>query len=81
MDDRLGHLNGSVQARYDHVTQEMRARLLDELTALWEKASDARIALCPRSPVAALDELLRARARKVNELARDEVRRASQGLA
>ncbi|MEU0883652.1 LacI family DNA-binding transcriptional regulator [Lentzea sp. NPDC005914] len=81
MDDRLGHLDGSVQARYDHVTQEMRARLLDELTAAWEKALDARIAMSPRSPVAALDELLRARARKLNELAKDDVRRATQGLA
>ncbi|SMD24188.1 LacI family DNA-binding transcriptional regulator [Lentzea albidocapillata] len=67
MDDRLGHLDGSVQARYDHVTREMRDRLLDGLTAAWEASLDARLALCPRSPVAVLDELLRARARKVSE--------------
>ncbi|MEU7481409.1 hypothetical protein AB0A63_35910 [Lentzea sp. NPDC042327] len=59
----------------------MRVRLLDDLTAAWEASLDARFAVSPRSLVAALDELLRARARKVNELARDDVRRVTQGLA
>ena len=61
MDDRMGHLDGSVQARYDHTTQAMRDRLLDGLTAEWEASLDARLAMHPRSPVAVLDELLRTR--------------------
>ena len=64
MDERLGHMDGSVQANYDHITPEMRARLLDGLTAEWEASLDARAAMCQRSPVAVLDELLRARAHK-----------------
>jgi integrase len=35
MDERLGHAHGSVQARYSHVTPEMRRRLLEGLTKLW----------------------------------------------
>ncbi|WP_158840935.1 LacI family DNA-binding transcriptional regulator [Saccharothrix deserti] len=76
MDDRLGHLDGSVQARYDHVTADMRARLLDGLTDAWESALDARSAMFSRSPVSVLDELLRARERKVGEAARNELRAA-----
>jgi len=32
MDERMGHADGSVQARYTHVTAPMSARLLDSLT-------------------------------------------------
>lgn len=78
MDDHLGHLDGSIQGRYSHVTQEMRDRLLDGLTAEWEASLDVRLAMCPRSPVGALDELLRARVRKVREAARDDLRRAAR---
>ena len=81
MDDRLGHLDGSIQGRYSHVTQEMRDRLLDGLTTEWEASLDARLAMSPRSPVGALDELLRARARKVTEAARDDLRRTVRGVA
>ncbi|BCB88126.1 hypothetical protein Psuf_054390 [Phytohabitans suffuscus] len=35
MDERMGHADGSVQARYSHVTPVMRRRLLDGLTELW----------------------------------------------
>ncbi|ALG05791.1 LacI family DNA-binding transcriptional regulator [Kibdelosporangium phytohabitans] len=59
MDERMGHLDGTVQARYDHITHEMRMALLAGLTAEWEAALDARRAMCPSSPVTALDELLR----------------------
>lgn len=62
MDERMGHEDGSVQGRYSHVTAEMRGRLLDGLTGLWLAALDARRALSPRSPVAALDRLLSERA-------------------
>lgn len=61
MDERLGHEDGSVQARYSHITARMRKRLMDELTEQWEEALDARVAMDPRSPVRALDAVLRAR--------------------
>lgn len=62
MDDRMGHADGSVQARYTHVTSPMRAALMSGLTELWEAALDARLALSPRSPVVVLDRLLADRA-------------------
>ncbi|MET8132901.1 tyrosine-type recombinase/integrase [Streptomyces sp. NPDC005251] len=61
MDERLGHEDGSVQARYSHITARMRNRLMDELTEQWEESLAARSAMHPRSPVRALDALLRAR--------------------
>ncbi|WP_123981603.1 LacI family DNA-binding transcriptional regulator [Streptomyces sp. Ag109_O5-1] len=60
MDERMGHEDGSVQARYSHITARMRNRLMDELTEQWEGALAARSAMHPRSPVRALDVLLRA---------------------
>ncbi|MFF6874658.1 LacI family DNA-binding transcriptional regulator [Streptomyces sp. NPDC012474] len=62
MDQRMGHLDGSVSARYAHVTPGMRERLMLGLTQQWEAALDARLALCPTSPVRVLNDLLRARA-------------------
>ncbi|GHH57381.1 LacI family DNA-binding transcriptional regulator [Lentzea cavernae] len=79
-DERMGHMDGSVQGRYSHVTKEMRGRLLEDLTAAWESAVDARFAMNPRSPVSTLDEVLRTRARKVSEQGRGEVRRRTLGL-
>jgi hypothetical protein len=58
MDERMGHEDGSVQARYSHITAVMRRQLLDGLTTLWVAALDARLALSPRSPVEVLDGLL-----------------------
>jgi hypothetical protein len=62
MDQRMGHIDGSVSARYSHVTPGMRKRLKRGLTERWEAALDARMAMCPRSPVRVLNDLLRARA-------------------
>jgi integrase len=62
MDERMGHLDGSVSARYAHVTPGMRRRLMLGLTRQWEAALDARLALCPTSPVRVLNDLLRPRA-------------------
>ncbi|MEU8406910.1 LacI family DNA-binding transcriptional regulator [Micromonospora sp. NPDC048842] len=59
MDDRMGHEDGSVQARYSHVTQDMRQRLLVALTDLWEASLAARREMSPGSPVGALDRLLK----------------------
>ncbi|MFC4515392.1 LacI family DNA-binding transcriptional regulator [Streptomyces ehimensis] len=59
MDERLGHLDGSVQARYDHIDPSMRRELMEGLTEIWEAALEMRRAMCPTSPVRALDVLLR----------------------
>ncbi|MET9479936.1 LacI family DNA-binding transcriptional regulator [Streptomyces sp. NPDC006638] len=61
MDDRMGHIDGSVSARYAHVTPGMRKRLMLGLTEQWEAALDTRLAMSPTSPVRVLDDLLRAR--------------------
>src|SRR3546814_3745016 len=61
----MGHLDGSVQARYSHVTDAMRERLMLGLTEVWEEALDARLAMHPRSAVGALDRLLLERAEGV----------------
>lgn len=63
MDERLGHMDGSVQARYTHITREMRHDLLANLTAEWEASLDARLAMSDTSPVGVLDALLRERSR------------------
>ncbi|MER5780633.1 LacI family DNA-binding transcriptional regulator [Streptomyces mobaraensis] len=60
-DERMGHIDGSVSARYTHVTPEMRRRLCEGLTRLWHASLDARRAMNPRSPVGVLDRLLRSR--------------------
>jgi integrase len=60
MDERMGHIDGSVSARYAHVTDQMRVRLVDGLTRDWNEALAARRALDPGSAVAALDALLKA---------------------
>ncbi|GGJ71010.1 hypothetical protein GCM10010121_097040 [Streptomyces brasiliensis] len=57
----MGHEDGSVQSRYDHITPGMRRTLVTALTEMWEGALDARRAMSPGSPVAVLDALLRAR--------------------
>lgn len=61
IDERMGHEDGSVSARYAHVTDSMRALLMDQLTELWLESLDARLALCPTSPVPVLNQLLRER--------------------
>lgn len=63
MDERLGHIDGSIQARYTHITREMREELKANLTAEWEAALDARLAMFPSSPVTVLNELLQERLR------------------
>jgi hypothetical protein len=61
MDERMGHIDGSVQARYSHITREMRHELLGNLTAEWGASLDARLAMYPTSPVAVLNALLQER--------------------
>jgi hypothetical protein len=61
MDERMGIEDGSVQSRYDHITQGMRQALMTALTGMWERALDTRRTMSLGSPVAALDALLKAR--------------------
>ena len=61
MGERMGHEDGSVQSRYDHVTAGMRQALVEALNAMWEESLNARLAMSPESPVAVLDALLKAR--------------------
>jgi hypothetical protein len=61
MDERMGHEDGSVQSRYDHITAGMRRALMMALTETWEGSLNARRAMSPGSPVAVLDALLKAR--------------------
>ncbi|WP_329383242.1 LacI family DNA-binding transcriptional regulator [Streptomyces sp. NBC_01351] len=60
MDERMGHIDGSVSARYAHVTPGMRRRLLVGLTGRWEEALEARREMSPQSPVTVVDRLLKA---------------------
>lgn len=60
MDERMGHTDGSISARYAHVTDAMRRRLLAGLDRTWQDALAIRRQISPRSPVAALDALLQA---------------------
>jgi hypothetical protein len=60
MDAQMGHSDGTVQAVYSHGTAEMWRRLLDGLTEAWTGALNARRRMNPRSPVVALDALLKA---------------------
>jgi hypothetical protein len=60
MDERMGHEDGSVQARYSHVTATMRERLMEGLTDLWERSLEDRRQLSSGSPIPTLDRLLRA---------------------
>ena len=59
--------DGSVQARYTHVTAIMRSQLLDGLTVLWAAALDARRRLAATSPVPVLDRLLALHGREAGE--------------
>ncbi|MCX4989479.1 MULTISPECIES: LacI family DNA-binding transcriptional regulator [unclassified Streptomyces] len=63
MDERMGHIDGSVQARYSHITRQMREDLMAQLTAEWEAALDLRLAMCSTSPVTVLSDLLQERLR------------------
>lgn len=56
-----GVVDGSVSARYSHVTPGMRKRLMLGLTEQWEASLDARRKVHPRSSVVVLERLLRAR--------------------
>jgi integrase len=62
IDERLGHEDGSVSALYTHITDSMRAAMVDALTEVWLRSLDERLELAPQSPVPLLDALLQERA-------------------
>ncbi|WP_280406129.1 LacI family DNA-binding transcriptional regulator [Nocardia brasiliensis] len=64
VDLRMGWIDPSMSARYAHVTQEMRDRLMEQQTEDWEKALDMRAAMGATSPVAVLDRCLQDRVKR-----------------
>ncbi|GAA1765664.1 hypothetical protein [Streptomonospora arabica] len=58
MDERMGHSDGSVQARYSHPTEGMRRRLVEGLQERWEATLASRARMEPHSPVGVVDGLL-----------------------
>jgi hypothetical protein len=62
IDERMGHEDGSVSALCTHITDSMRAAMVDGLTDVWPRSLDDRLALAPRSAVPTLDALLQERA-------------------
>jgi len=60
----------------------MREELIGKLTERWEQALDARRAVNPRSPVAALDGLLQARAGRRDQdlFSQDSPKRSREGV-
>ena len=85
MDERMGHDDGSVQARYSHVTGEMRRRFLEDLAVVWLAAVEARQRLNPSSPVDVLDRLLRGETQRpkkiVSQISPEEIDKRDQGRA
>ena len=72
-EERLRHEIPGISGTYRHVTPAMRRDLTAAMTAAWEEALDARLAMSGRSPVAVLDGLLQGRleARKPALVPRD----------
>jgi integrase len=57
--DRMGHTVPGIRGVYSHVSDQMRSELVAALQRRWEEALAARFRLCPTSPVAVLDGLLK----------------------
>jgi hypothetical protein len=57
-EQRLGHQMPGMRGLYTHVSDRMRAELIQALQTRWEESLQERAALNPRSPVPLLDELL-----------------------
>jgi hypothetical protein len=60
-EQRLGHQVPGMRGLYTHVSERMRAELMQALQARWQEALQERAALNPRSPVPLLDKLLAAK--------------------
>jgi len=57
-EQRLGHQVPGMRGLYTHVSDRMRAELIQALQDRWEESLAERAALNPRSPVPLLDKLL-----------------------
>jgi hypothetical protein len=57
----MGHEDGSVQSRYDHITAAMRQALAAALTEMRKESLSARLAMSLGATVAVMDALLKAR--------------------
>lgn len=79
IDERMGHSDSSVSALYTHITDRMRARMLDDLTELWGVALRERFAMHPHSPVAALDRLLAPMRGEVGALSQTQTQLSPRG--
>lgn len=58
MDERLGHMDASISARYSHVTPAMRRRLLEGLHERWEECVGQRRKMDLPSPVPLVKSIL-----------------------
>ena len=58
MDERMGHSDATVSARYSHVTAAMRTRMCEALQEQWAAALEQRKATGVESPVALVRDLL-----------------------
>lgn len=66
--ERFGHELAGMRGIYSHVSPQMRERLKQVLTQLWEKSLAERYAVSPSSPVPVLDGLLKAHAKQEGKL-------------
>lgn len=72
--ERLGHTLSGIQEHYTHISDRMRAELMEALERRWEQALDERIAIdlkagrLPGSHVGVLNELLIARWERANKI-------------
>lgn len=63
MDERMGHADPSISARYSHVTPAMRRDLVERLQGRWMESVSRRAAMNLRSPVPLVEELLETHSR------------------
>ncbi|MFE1170406.1 Arm DNA-binding domain-containing protein [Nocardiopsis sp. NPDC058789] len=68
MDDRMGHADPSISARYSHVTPAMRRDLVERLQERWEESVAARSAMNLESPVPLVRAVLEAHSRSTPDL-------------
>lgn len=78
MDERMGHTDGSVSARYSHVTPSMRRRLLEGLQERWEECVQERRAMDLESPVSLVKGILEGDSRSTPD-SRPRLQEAGRG--
>lgn len=78
MDERLGHADHSVSARYSHVTAGMRERLVGALQSEWERTVERRRVMGVGSPVGVVEGILGAHSRSTPDV-RSRLQDAGRG--